>query len=206
MKTNILKESFRGLQSICIPDEIFEKRVIFFSEKVTAESIEELIAQLLQLENSAPGEPITLMINSPGGEVHSGLAAVDIMEGISSPIRTVCMGYAASMGAILFLQGEERIMMPHSKLLIHDPSFSGGDLSGVKPLELQEQVDQLMQTRTEIAEIIAKRTGRNIDEIYEKTKKDYTFTAEEALEFGAATSIGCFTLDKASEMPNGKKN
>ncbi len=194
MNTNILKESSRGVQPISISDIHFRNRVIFFTDDVTPTSMERLISQLLFLESEAPGEPVTLIINSPGGDVESGFAAVDVIEGMTSPLTTVCTGIAASMGAILFLAGSSRIITPHSKLLIHDPSYGAGNLSGVKPLNIKEDLDRLMAVRSELAEYISKRTGQPKDDVLELTKTDYWMSANKALKFGAATEIRRFVL------------
>ena len=106
MYTNVIKETFRGCQTVSLSDEMFISRVISFTEEVTPKSMETLILQLLHLEQSSPGEKITLLINSPGGDVTSGLAAVDVMNSLTSPIRTVCTGISASMAVLLFLQGK----------------------------------------------------------------------------------------------------
>lgn len=194
MHANILHESSKGFQTISIADEMFRKRTIFFTEPVTPESVEKLIAQLMELESQDPGKRITVFINSPGGDVHSGFAAVDTMLGITSPIRTVCTGIAASMGAILFLVGEERIITPHSKVLIHDPSYGGGNLAGVKPLNIKEDLDKLMSIRSDLANFIAERTGKSKKFILSLTKTDCCLSAEKALAMGIATGIRNFVL------------
>lgn len=184
----ILKETVRGIQSIAIEDELMGSRQIFLTEEVNANTSNSLLKQLMYLEQSAPGEEITLYINSPGGEVVSGLAVYDYIRLMQSPLRTVCTGTAASMGSILFLAGAKREMLSHTKIMIHDPSCSAS-IAGVKPLEVQKKVDALMMTRKILCEIIAERTGRSLKEIYKKTKDDTYFTAEEAIEFGIATEI-----------------
>ena len=192
LSTNIIKESYGGPSCRSIADEMFNQdRTIWFTSEVCPKSCEQLATQLMQLEKSAPGEPITLMINSPGGDVASGLAVYDLMMSLKSPLRTVCFGYAASMGSILFLGGSERIMQPHSKILIHDPSF-GGDLSGLKALDLKDDLESLLKMRETLAGIISERCGRSVETVFEKTKKDTVMSAEEALELGLATEIGVF--------------
>lgn len=190
MYTNVIKETFRGCQTVSLSDEMFISRVISFTEEVTPKSMETLILQLLHLEQSSPGEKITLLINSPGGDVTSGLAAVDVMNSLTSPIRTVCTGISASMAVLLFLQGKERVALKHSTFMLHDPSFSGGDMAGVKPLNMQESLDRLFQIRKELAGIIAECTGNTLDAVYEKTKTDCYMNAQEALEFGIVNEIG----------------
>ncbi len=202
MITRILKETYQGFQALDLNDEMFKKRVVFFNGEVNPDSAVELITQLLTLEADAPGEPITLCINSCGGCVDSGLAICDTIRGLSSPVNTVCMGLTASMGAVIFLQGAQRTMLPHSRFMIHDPSYGGGDLAGRKPLTLQEDFENLMAVRQELAELISERTGQSIEAVLEKTKNDCYMTAKEALEFGAATKIGVFKLPDTNTKEN----
>ncbi|MBR6256677.1 MAG: ATP-dependent Clp protease proteolytic subunit [Lachnospiraceae bacterium] len=184
----ILHESSRGIDSYTPESSLLQKRILFFTEEVNADSSNKMIEYLLYLDTDAPGKEITVCINSPGGEVVSGLAVYDTIRGLKSPVRTVCIGTAASMGSILFLSGEKREMLPHTKIMIHDPLISG--LSGSKrALELEKEAAQLMETRAVTAEIIAERSGRSLEEVYDKTKEDCYLTAQEAIDFGIATGI-----------------
>ncbi len=189
MMPHIIKESARGFEPFRIEDCLLQKRIIFLTEEVNAQTSSELIKQLLYLEAEKPGEEITLCINSPGGEVTGGLAVYDYMRFLTSPVRTVCIGTAASMASILFLGGEKREMLPHTRIMIHDPSFSSGEYAGKKPDELQEEIDGLKKTRDILCNIIAERTGQEKKIVYEKTSRDSYFYAEEALNFGLATKI-----------------
>lgn len=186
---NILKETVRGTDCIKIEDELLSRREIFLTEEVNAETSNELIKQLMYLERQDSGKEITLYINSPGGEVISGLAVYDLISLMKSPVRTVCTGTAASMGAILFLAGEKREMLPHTRLMIHDPSFSGGSIGGKKSHELRHELEKLDEVREALAKIIAEKTGRPLEEIYDVTSDDTFYSAEEAITFGLATGI-----------------
>ena len=192
MKTNLMKESFNGFRTLTPEDDMFnDSRVIWFTENVTPKTCEQLAIQIMALEKAAPGRTITLMINSPGGEVLSGLAVYDLLRSISSPVRTVVFGIAASMGSLLLLAGDERIVTPHSRVLIHDPHYAS-DMSGLKPLDLKENLEQLLETREVLAKIIAERTGNSLETVYAKTKDDTYMSAEESLSFGLATKIASF--------------
>ena len=147
MLPNSLKETVRGIQPILIEDEMLQHREVFLIEEVNRKSATDMIKQLMYLDRIDTGKPVTVYINSPGGEVVSGLAVYDYIKVMKSPVNTVCMGSAASMGAILFLAGKERSMLKNSEIMIHDPSFSAGNISGKKPLEIQERLDQRMDTR-----------------------------------------------------------
>ena len=143
----------------------------------------------MYLDNES-SEEITIYINSPGGSVQDGLAVYDTIMLMNSPVRTVCLGICASMGAILFLAGEKREMMPHGKIMIHDPAFGGRhEMGGKKPHEIQAELDDLNRCRESLAQIIAKRTGKTIEEIYEVTVNDTYYDPDEAVEFGLATNI-----------------
>lgn len=186
---NILFETVRGIQPVRIEDQLLKNREIFLVDSVTSETSTELIKQLMFLESQDHTREITLYINSPGGEVISGLAVYDYLTMMNSPIRTVCIGSASSMGAILFLAGEKRQMLPHSEIMIHDPSYHHGDMGGQKPHEIQHRLDSLNETREMLAWIIAERTGKSVEEIYKVTAEDNYYKAKAAVEFGLATEI-----------------
>ena len=186
---NVIYESPRGYDLVKIEDEFLKDREIFLTEEVNAATMDDLIKQVMFLEKQDNTKEITLYINSPGGSVSSGLALYDLLMHIKSPVRTVCIGIAASMGAILFLAGKKREMMEHGRIMIHDPSYGHLDISGKKPHEIQQELDSLNKTREATAKIIAKRCNKEIEKIYEVTANDSYFDADEALEFGLATDI-----------------
>lgn len=186
---NIIRESANGYETIQIEDELLQSREIFLSTVVDAASMDSCIKQLMYLYRADPDAEITLYINSPGGEVQSGLAVFDFLKLISCPIRTVCIGTAASMGALLFLAGDKRVMLPHARILIHDPAPGGGSMEGMKPDEMQEHLNELRKVQQVIVSLITGATGQPEEIILEKTRKDSWFSAEEAVEFGLATEI-----------------
>jgi len=188
MNPMILHESSRGFDLYTAESSLLRNRILFFNEEVNPASCNTLIEYLLHLDMEMPGSEITVCINSPGGDVTSGLAVYDTMQMLSSPIRTVCTGIAASMGSILFLGGEKREMLPHTKVMIHDPLLMG--TSGVKrALELEKEAAKLMETRSILAGIIAQRSGHKLEEVLAKTGEDCYMDAEQAIEFGIATGI-----------------
>lgn len=187
---NILKETVRGLEKVNIDDEMLKNREIFLVDEVNAESSNELIKKLMYLEHEDRDSEITLYINSPGGEVTSGLAVYDYIRLMEASVNTVCIGTAASMGAILFLAGRERKMLRHTRLMIHDPSYGGGgELKGKKPHEIKQELDDLNKVKRTLAGIISERTGKSIKEVSRVTAKDSYYSAEEAVRFGLATKI-----------------
>lgn len=185
---NILKPSVRGIDLIPIEDMLLEESELFLVGEINSKTASKLIQKLVYLDQKDLDE-ITLYINSPGGEVMSGLAVYDYIKIMKSPVRTVTIGDAASMGAIIFLAGEKRDMLPHTRILIHDPSYGHLDVSGKKPHEIQRGVDSLNKIRETLAEIISEKTNKSLDEIYSITAEDNYFTAEEAIDFGLATGI-----------------
>ena len=197
----IIKETVRGIDIVDLEDELLQSREIFLTGGVDANTTNELIKQLMYLEREDDEAEITLYINSPGGEVTSGLAVYDYMTLMKVPIRTVSIGTAASMGALLFLAGDKRQMLPHTRIMIHDPSYSNADMSGKKPHEIQHELDKLNETRQIIAQIISEKTGKTLEEVYEVTANDTYYNAEEALKFGLATEI----IDSESFGKRGKR-
>jgi ATP-dependent Clp protease protease subunit len=187
---NVILESARGYDSFRIEDEMMKNnREVFLVQDVNPASANELIKQLMYLDREDDTAEITLYINSPGGSVQDGLTIYDVITLLHAPVRTVCLGFCASMGAILFLAGEKREMMRHGKIMIHDPSYAHHDIGGRKPHEIQAELDDLNRCREELARIIAERTGQPLEKVYEVTAKDTYFNADEAVAFGIATNI-----------------
>lgn len=189
MSMNVLRETSNGIYQIHVEDALLDKRDVYLTTEVTTETAMDLLQQFMYLEKEMPGEPITFYINSPGGSVTDGLALYDYIRMMKSPVRTVCVGRAASMGAMLFLAGNERLMLPHSEIMIHDASFGNAIFSGLKPDEIQEKTDSLVKTCKILREIVAERTGQSLKDVTSKMKKDSYFKAEEAVSFGLATGI-----------------
>ena len=185
---NILEETARGIQSYAIEDMMLKNREIFLTSAINDQSAVDTIKQLMYLDHKS-ADPVTIYINSPGGSVISGMAIYDYIRLMRSPVTTVCVGTAASMGAILFLSGSRRMMLPHSKVMIHDPYFGGNAMAGQKPLELKEKLNDLMETRKMLAEVIVEQTGMSKRQVLNFTKKDTFFDAKEALKVGIATEI-----------------
>lgn len=185
-EARIIRESSHGYDLIPIQDEMLFHREVELVGEVDAASVNALIRQLRYLQYEDPGALVTLYINSPGGSVDSGMALYDVMQAVSCPIRTVCVGLAASMAALLFVSGTQRDMLPHSRLMIHDPLIAQ---TGGSALKLKAISDDLMETRQIIARVIAGHSGKSMEEILAKTASDSYFRAQEAMEFGLADHI-----------------
>ncbi len=184
---NIVKETSNGLFCCSLQDEMLLKREIECVGEINSESVNSLISQIIYLAREDSKKEITIYINSPGGEVSSGLALYDVMKCVECPIRTVCVGIAASMGAIIFTAGNKRDILPHARIMIHDPLISGG--LGGSALNIKSISDDLMRTREIICKILAEHTNKTLDEIFEKTSADSYFYADEAVKYGLADRI-----------------
>ena len=183
----IRTETARGIDACTLEDKMFDRREVVLQGEVNSVSCNQLILQLMYLDREEPGEEITLYINSPGGEINSGMALYDAIRMLKSPVRTVCMGMAASMGALLFLAGDKRELLPHSEIMIHDPRQFGG--GGVTATDIASNAERIMKMREMTGRIIAERTGKDLETVLEYTKTDSWFEAQEAIEFGLATGI-----------------
>lgn len=184
---NIIKETCEGTVCIPIRDALFQRREIYCTGEITQESAHAVIMQLRYLALTDPGKEIRMYVNSPGGEVTSGLAIYDAMQAVACPVTTICIGLAASMAAILFSSGGKREMQPHSRLMIHDPLISGG--VGGNALKIDSIARDLMQTRQTVAEILARHTGHSLAEVLERTATDSYFNAQEAVAWGLADRV-----------------
>ena len=183
----VVEQSAHGERSYDIFSRLLNDRIIVLSEDVNDTSASLVVAQLLYLEGQDPEKDIYFYINSPGGEVQSGLALYDVMQAVSCPIHTVCLGMAASMAALLFIAGDQREMLPHSRVMIHDPLIGGG--IGGSALSVKARADDLMRIRDITAQVISQHTGMNLEEVFELTAKDTYFEAEEAIANGMADRI-----------------
>lgn len=186
-QSQIIRETAEGLNRLDIRGEMLDQRELELMTSVDTESCAVVIRGLLHLQRQDPTMPITLYINSPGGEVQSGLALYDVMQAVSCPIRTVCLGMAASMGALLFIAGDEREILPHSRIMIHDPLIGAG--AGGSALSVKARADDLMRIRDITAGVIARHSGMSIERVFELTASDTYFEAEEAVEAGLADRV-----------------
>lgn len=169
-------------------DKFLEDRKVFLWGAVHDESAKQVVNRLLYLESKDPGKEITFYINSPGGVVTSGLVMIDAMKMISSPVKTVCMGMCASMGAMLLSQGEagKREMWKHGRVMIHQPSI-GGAYGQASDLEIT--AEQMQKTKEILAQMLADSCNKSFDTIMEDFDRDYWLDAEEALKYGIVDKI-----------------
>lgn len=188
----VIEQTSRGERSYDIFSRLLKDRIIFLGEQVDSASAGVVIAQMLFLESEDPEKEIHLYINSPGGSITDGMAIVDTMNYISCPVSTICVGLAASFGAVLLANGEKgkRFATPNSEILIHQPLIGGqgGGISG-QATEIKIYSDHMMKTREKLNKLLSEKTGQPIEVIEKDTERDHYMTAEEALKYGLIDGI-----------------
>ncbi len=188
----VIEQSARGERSYDIFSRLLKDRIIFLSEDVNQTSASLIIAQMLFLESEDPDKEISFYINSPGGSVTDGMGIVDTMNYIKCPVTTICIGMAASMGAVLLTSGTKgkRFATPNAEILIHQPLIGGqgGGISG-QTTEIKIQADQMIKTRQKLNQLLSNQTGQPLDVIEKDTERDHYMTAEEALNYGLIDGI-----------------
>ncbi len=167
----------------------FEKRAVYLWGVVDDKSAKDVVSKLLLLDADKPGEEIKFYINSPGGVVTSGMVMYDTMQMIKSPVSTICMGLAASMGSILLSGGAKgkRYIFPHGEVMIHQPSL-GGYIQGVSA-DLEIQAEQTKRVKEIGAGILAKNCGKTVEQIMKDFDRDYWMDAKQALEYGIVDKL-----------------
>jgi ATP-dependent Clp protease protease subunit len=178
----VVEQTSRGERAFDIFSRLLKERVIFVSGPVEDGMSALVCAQLLYLEAENPKKEIQMYINSPGGVVSSGLAIYDTMQYIRSPVATLCMGYAASMGSFLLAAGApgRRISLPNARIMVHQPS---GGYSG-KASDIERHAEDILKIKRRLNELYAKHTGRTYEEVEDMLDADTFMTPEEARDWG----------------------
>ncbi len=178
----VIEQSSRGERAYDIFSRLLKDRIIFLGTAMNDEVANLLIAQLLFLESEDPDKDINFYINSPGGLVTAGLAVYDTMQYIKPDITTVCIGQAASMGAVLLTAGTsgKRYSLPNSRILIHQPM--GGFQGQASDIEIQAR--EILRMKETLNQILVRHTGKNVEQIRSDTDRDYFMTGEEAKKYG----------------------
>lgn len=189
----VIEQTSRGERSYDIFSRLLKDRIIFLAEDVNSASASLVVAQLLFLESEDPDKEISLYINSPGGSITDGMAIVDTINYIKCPVSTICVGMAASMGAVLLASGAKgkRFATPNAEILIHQPLIGGGGLSG-QTTEIKIHADHMVRTREKLNKLLSERTGQSLETIQNDTERDNYMTAQQALDYGLIDGI----LDK----------
>ena len=183
----VIEQTPRGERSYDIYSRLLNDRIIFLGEEINSVSANLVVAQLLHLESQDAEKDISLYINSPGGEVYSGLAILDTMNFIKPQVSTICVGMAASMAAVLLSAGAKgkRFCLPHSKVMIHQPS---GGAQG-QQTEIEIVAEEIKKTRRELNQILSDASGQPIEKVQADTERHNYLTAAAALAYGLIDRI-----------------
>ena len=183
----VVEQTSRGERSYDIYSRLLSERVIFLADEVNDTTASLVVAQLLFLESQDPDKDICLYINSPGGSITAGMAIYDTMNYIKCDVSTICIGMAASMGAFLLAAGApgKRLALPNSEIMIHQPL---GGMQG-QATDIKIHADRIIRIRETLNEILAKQTGKTVEEIARDTERDNFLSAEEAKAYGLIDKV-----------------
>jgi ATP-dependent Clp protease protease subunit len=183
----VVEQSSRGERAYDIYSRLLKDRVIFVVGPVEDYMANLVVAQLLFLESENPDKDINLYINSPGGSVSAGLAIYDTMQFIRCEVSTMCVGQAASMGAVLLAAGakEKRLCLPHSRVMIHQPM--GGFQGQATDIDIHAR--EILKVRAQLNEILAEHTGQKVDQIAKDTERDNFMDPQQAVEYGLIDKV-----------------
>jgi len=183
----VIEQTHRGERAYDLYSRLLKDRIVFLGTPVDDDVANIIVAQMLFLESEDPDKDINLYINSPGGSVTSGLAIYDTMQYVKCQVSTICMGQAASMGALLLTAGAKgkRYSLPHSRIMIHQPS--GGFGGQASDIELHAK--EILRMKAKLNEIMQKHTGQPLDRIEKDTDRDYFMGAGEAKEYGLIDEV-----------------
>jgi ATP-dependent Clp protease protease subunit len=183
----VVEQTHRGERGWDIFSRLLKDRIVFLGGAVNDDVANIIIAQMLFLESEDPDRDIMFYINSPGGVVTAGLAIYDTMQYVKCDVTTICMGQAASMGALLLASGTrgKRFALPHSRILIHQPL---GGFSG-QATDIDIQAKEILRTREKLNEILRNHTGQPLEKVRNDTDRDYYLSADEAVEYGLVDEV-----------------
>jgi len=183
----VIETTSRGERAFDIYSRLLKDRIIILGTPINDAVASSIVAQMLFLESDDPEKDINLYVNSPGGVVSSGLAIYDTMQHVRCNVATICMGMAASMGAVLLAGGTKgkRTLLPHSKVMIHQPL--GGTQGQASDIEIEAR--EIIRIKQTLSEILARHTGRNIDEIIRDSDRNKWMNSEESLAYGLVDKV-----------------
>ena len=184
----VIEKSGREERAMDIYSRLLADRIVMLGSAINDDVANSLVAQLLFLQSDDPKADIHLYINSPGGSVSAGLAIYDTMQFMKSPVNTICMGLAASMGAFLLAGGRKgkRSTLPHSRIMIHQPSQQGG---GGSASDIEIQAKEILYLRGKLNQLWTKHTGQSLERIERDTDRDRYLSAEEAKDYGIVDHV-----------------
>ena len=183
----VVEQTNRGERAYDIYSRLLKDRVVFLGSPIDDNVANLVVAQMLFLESEDPDKDINLYINSPGGAVYAGLAIYDTMQYLKSPVSTICVGLAASFGAVLLAAGAtgKRYALPHSRIMLHQPA--GGATGQAADIEIHAR--EILKIRETLNEILAKHTGQPVERIAQDTDRDFFISAEDAKKYGLIDEI-----------------
>ncbi len=183
----VVEQSSRGERAYDIYSRLLKDRIIFVGSPIDDHVANLVVAQMLFLESEDPDKDINLYINSPGGAVYAGMAIYDTMQYIKPPVSTICVGLAASFGAVLLAAGAggKRYTLPHSRIMLHQPA---GGAQG-QAVDIEIHAKEILKVRETLNEILAKHTGQPVERLAKDTDRDFFFSAEEAKDYGLVDEI-----------------
>src|SRR6202171_560093 len=195
----VVENTGRGERAFDIYSRLPRERSVFVGTPIDDQVATRIVAQLLYLQSEDPDKEIALYINSPGGQVTAGLAIYDTMQYIRPPVSTICIGMAYSMAAVLLAGGAhgQRFALPHANILIHQP---WGGMQG-QASDIQIHAKEILRTREQLNQILAKHTKQKIERVTQDTERDYFLTSEAAKEYGLIDDI----ILSANKPPEGKE-
>ena len=187
MIPTVIETSGRGERAFDIYSRLLRERIIFMGSAIDAEVANLIVAQLLFLDSEDPEKDIYLYVNSPGGSVSAGMGIYDTIKQIRPDVCTICVGFAASMGAFLLSAGTKgkRMSLPHSRIMIHQPL--GGAQGQATDIEIQAR--EILYIKQRLNEILADNTGKPLEQIQEDTERDFFMSAEEAKNYGLIDQV-----------------
>lgn len=190
----VVEQSGRGERAYDIYSRLLKERIVFLGGEINDQVADLVIAQLLFLEAEDPDKDIHLYINSPGGVVTSGMAIFDTMQYIKAPVSTICIGQAASMGALLLSAGEKgkRFALPHARIMIHQPL---GGFSG-QATDIKIHAEEILRMKRELNGILAERCGQPLERVENDTERDYFMSAADACSYGLIDAV----MERRSEQ------
>jgi len=196
----VIEQTSRGERSYDIYSRLLKDRIIFLGTGVDDNVANAIIAQMLFLESDEPDQDVYLYVNSPGGQVSSGMAVYDTMQYIKPDVQTICIGQAASMGALLLSAGAKgkRFALPHSRIMIHQPS---GGFQG-QHTDIEIQAKEISRIREILDGILATHSGQDAKKVRKDTERDHYMTGEEALKYGLIDKL----ITKREEKTGQKKD
>ncbi|HOL54683.1 MAG TPA: ATP-dependent Clp endopeptidase proteolytic subunit ClpP [bacterium] len=185
----VIEQTSRGERAYDIYSRLLKERIIFIGGPIEDEIANLVMAQLLFLEGESPEKDIYIYINTPGGSITAGMAIYDTMQYIKPEISTICIGQAASMGAVLLAAGAKgkRYALPHSRIMIHQPAIYGGLQGPATDIDIQTK--ELLRLKRIVNEILAKHTSQPLEKVERDTDRDFFMSAQEAKEYGIIDEI-----------------